>query len=246
MSGFEITSEELAAWADGEVTGARGDAIAAAVAADPALQAQVNAHRALGDKLAAHFAPIAQEPVPDRLAALLRAEPTAANDQIETPAGSADVVNFEQAREKIAAKPKLPRWGWVVGPALAASLALAVFIPRGGDQPHADGYADTQLAAVLDTQLVAEQGDAQTRILLSFQNEGGEFCRAFSGAETGGIACRDDEGWRMEALGEGAAPDAGEYRMAGAPEILAAAQDMAAGEALDAEAEEAARQAGWR
>ncbi len=64
----------------------------------------------------------------------------------------------------------------------------------------------------------------------------------------GGIACRDDEGWKLEAVGndsEGASTD---YRMAGAgdSEILALAQEMAAGPALDAEGEKAARAQGWR
>ncbi|MDE1467113.1 anti-sigma factor family protein [Aurantiacibacter sp. D1-12] len=246
MSTPDITPEELAAWADGELTGERGDAIAAAVEADPALQAKIDAHRALKSKLSAHFAPIAEEPVPDHLAALLQTPaPAAANDQIETPEGSATIVNFAEAKEK----RTMPRWGWIAGPALAATLALAVFLPGGGtsDPVGPNPYADTQLASVLDSQLVADQGAGMdTRILLSFQNEGGEFCRAYSAGETGGIACRDDNGWRMEATGDGVDGGNTEFRMAGAAEIMAAAQEMAAGDALDAEAEEAAREAGWR
>ncbi len=249
MSKPEITPEELAAWADGEVTGTRADEIAAAVEADPALQSKVDAHRALRDKLSAHFAPIAEEPVPDHLAAMLRDAPAAANDQIETPEDSAEIVNFGEARKRADQKRSLPRWGWIAGPALAATLALAVFLPGGGtaDQVASTPYADTQLASLLDTQLVADQGtNSETRILLSFQNESGEFCRAYSAGESGGIACRDDNGWRMEATGDGVDQGNTEFRMAGAAEIMATAQDMAAGDALDAEAEAAAREAGWR
>lgn len=245
MSTADITPEELAAWADGEVDGPRALHIAAAVEASPDLQAQVDAHRALKSQLSAHFAPIAEAPVPDHLAAMLR--PAAANDQVEMPEGSAQVVSFEAARDKAEARRKLPGWGWAAGPALAASLAIAVFLPRGGDDATGSAYAETQLAAVLDTQLVADQGAAaDTRILLSFQNEGGEFCRAFSTAESGGIACRDDNGWRLEATGGGSAATGTEFRQAGAADIMAEAQDMAAGDALDAEAEAAAREAGWR
>lgn len=244
MNGFEITPEELAAWADGEIDGARGDAIAAAVSADPALQAEVDAHRALKDKLSSHFAPIAEEPVPDHLAAMLR--PAAANDQIEQPEGSADIVNFGDAKEAIEARRTIPRWGWIAGPALAATLALAIFLPRGAEEIVPAPYAEMELASVLDTQLVAEQGDADTRILLTFQNGSGEYCRAFDAGETGGIACRDDTGWRLEALGEGEGGSDTEFRMAGANEIMAAAQEMASGDALDAEAEAQARERGWR
>ena len=112
-----------------------------------------------------------------------------------------------------------------------------------------DGYADAQLAGALDSQLVAEQpAGADTRILLSFQNREGDFCRAFSGASGSGIACRDAQGWKLEALGEGAAGARTEYRMAGADAgaIMARAQSMADGPALDAEAEAEARATGWQ
>jgi hypothetical protein len=120
-------------------------------------------------------------------------------------------------------------------------------LPRGGEGP--EGYADAELASVLEQTLVAEQQrDADTRILLSFRNDDAEFCRAFSGSEGGGIACRDEAGWKLEALGEGNETSGTEYRMAGAGDgdILAIAQEIAAGPALDAEAEAVAREAGWR
>jgi anti-sigma factor RsiW len=46
-----ISREELAAFADGELGAARAAEVAAAVAADGALQAQVEAHRALRAQL---------------------------------------------------------------------------------------------------------------------------------------------------------------------------------------------------
>jgi hypothetical protein len=138
-------------------------------------------------------------------------------------------------------------WGWIAGPALAASLALAVFLPRGGDVP--EGYAEAQLASALDQQLVATQSaDADTRILLSFRNDEGRYCRAFAGEAQSGIACRDGEGWRLHASGAGPAAQQGDYRMAGgdAADVLAEAQEMAVGPALTAEQEAAAREQGWR
>ncbi len=234
-----VSPEEITAWTDGEITGQREKEIAAAVAQDTQLQAQVAAHRALKEKLGGHFAPIAAVPVPDRLANLLKT-----THQEDPPA---QVVDFAAAKERIAQRRTVPRWGWIAGPALAASLALAVFLPRGGDDALPGAYADTQLASVLDTQLVAQQGNtADTRILLSFQNDGGEFCRAYSSDQAGGIACRDDDGWRIEATGDGADDSTSQYRMAGAAEVMAEAQELAAGPALDAEAEAAARKAGWR
>lgn len=234
---MSVTSEELAAYADGELDPARREEVRAKVEADPSLAAQVAAHAALKQKLSARFAPIMEAPVPDRLTELLRArEP-------------APVADFAAAREKRDARRALSgvRWRWVAGPALAASLALAVFLPRGGDLP--EGYAEAQLASALDQQLVATQSaDADTRILLSFRNSEGRYCRAFASEAQSGIACRDSEGWRLHAAGAGAAAQQGDYRMAGgdAADVLAEAQDMAAGPALTAEQEAAAREQGWR
>lgn len=234
-----VSAEELAAWADGEIDGARGDAIAAAVDADPALAAQVEAHRALKDRLSAHFAPVLDQPVPERLGNLL-AEPT---DR------EAEVVDFAAARSRrveadSAPRRGLPRWSWVAGPALAASLALAVILPRGGDAPSG---VDAELAAVLDDQMVAtQQANAETRILLSFRNEDGEYCRAFSARAEYGIACREARGWQMRAQAEHSGRQTTEFRQAATADIMGMVQDMAAGPALDAQGEEAARAAGWR
>lgn len=228
-----VSREELAAYADGELSAEREAAVAAQIAADPALARKLEAHRALKARLASHFAPIVEEPLPEALTASLRLK-------------EAEVVDFSAARERMEAKRTLPRWGWIAGPALAASLALAVFLPRSGEP--ATGYADAQLAAVLDSQLVADQQpDATTRILLSFRNGDSDICRAFIGSE-GGIACRDERGWKLEAIGEGSTDPGTDYRMAGASdsELLAKVQDIASGPALDAEAERRARAKGWR
>jgi len=237
---MSITEDMLAAFADGELGGAEAARVAEAVAADPALAAKVEARRALKARLAAHYAPIAEQAVPAHLAALL------SGGQNKKEAGGGEVISFAAERRKRGLVPVLRRWGPIAGPALAASLVLAVLQPWNGASPT--GYADPALAAALDSQLVATQpADAETRILLSFERDGGGLCRAWRGGSEGGIACRDDTGWKIEqqfALGEGAG---GEFRQAASEtELLAAAQDMAAGGALDATAEKAAKDRGWK
>ena len=228
-----VTPEELAAFADGELDEPRRSQVAAEVAQDAALAAEVERHRALKERLSAHFAPILGQPVPERLTA---------------PLGGTqpNLADFTAARQRRDAQRAVPRWAWIAGPALAASLALAVFMP-GGEAP--EGYAATELAAVLDRQLVAEQGtDESVRILLSFRDGGGAYCRAFAGEEEGGIACRDESGWRLRYEAAGSAGQGADYRMAGAGavEVLEKAQEMAAGPALDEMEEAAARERGWR
>ena len=227
------TSEELAAFADGELDDARRAAVAAAVEADPELAAQVRTHRALRERLSTHFAPSMAEPLPERLV---------------RPLAQADaVVDFASARRQREARAprSMARWGWLAGPALAASLALALFMPRQ-DQ---GGLVEGELAVALDRQLVSEQSSAAPqRILLSFRNQAGKYCRAFAAQDQGGIACRGEGGWRLEVAGAGTGPDKSEYRMAGnsTAELLERAQAMAAGPALDAAQERTARVSGWR
>ena len=218
-----VTPEELAAFADGELDEPRRSQIEAEVAQDEELAAQVERHRALKAQLGAHFAPILAQPVPERLTAPLGSTAT-------------KVADLTAARQKRQASRTFPRWGWIAGPALAASLALAVFLPGG----RTDGYAGTELAAVLDERLVAEQAPGEDlRILLSFRDEAGAYCRAFAGTEQSGIACRDDEGWRLRFESEGSAAEVSDYRMAGtgAAEVQERAQEMASGPALDRAAE---------
>ena len=228
-----FSREEIAAFADGELAEARSAELAAAMDADPELAAQVSAHHAVRDRLAAHFAPIMAAPLPERLVRPLEQ--------------SNGIASMAEARRKGDARGSrnIARWGWIAGPALAASLALALFMPR--QEP--DGLVHGQLATALDQQLVSAQSPgAPQRILLSFRNRAGEYCRAFTSQDQGGIACREPEGWRLEESRAGADPDKGEYRMAGASSaaLLERAQAMAEGPALDATQERAAREGGWR
>lgn len=225
---MSITEEELAAFADGEIEGADRARVQAAVAADPALAAKVDQHRALRRALSDHFAPMLTAEAPTRLTDMLQPR--------------ADVIDLAAAREKRSA---MRRWGWVAAPALAASLALALFMPRGDALP--DGYAEGDLAQALETQLASAQDGEDTRILLSFRTGEGQYCRAFTSTQADGIACRDATGWALVNEGSGSKAQDTEFRQAGSSQgdVLAMAQDMAAGPALDADAEAAARDAGW-
>lgn len=229
---MNVTPEELAAFGDGELDVARAAQVEAAISANPELAAQVEAHRKLKTRLAAHFAPILTEPLPARLIA-----PLALNG---------DVVDLAAARARRETRRGLPRWTWLAGPALAASLVLALFAPQGDGR---DDYASPEIAGVLDNQLVSSQpARAATRILLSFRDEEGVYCRAFAGIRESGIACREAAGWRLRIRRDGKSVSPREYRQAGShvAGILAVAQDMAVGPALDTQEEIAAKARDWR
>ena len=87
------------------------------------------------------------------------------------------------------------------------------------------------------------------QILVSFKAKDGRYCRGFAQGATAGIACRTGDGWLIERTQAIGSKDAqGGYRQAGSAvsEVMAAAQDMAAGDALDARGEKVARAASWR
>jgi hypothetical protein len=101
------------------------------------------------------------------------------------------------------------------------------------------------LADALDTQLASNQpGDGAVRIGLSFEDKAGRYCRTFEGLVLGGIACREDGHWQLERAMKGQANS--DYRQASSDELASAAAAMMRRGALDAAAERAARDAGWR
>ncbi|WP_225007234.1 anti-sigma factor [Novosphingobium percolationis] len=218
------TPEQIAAFADGELSGSEAALVAKAVARSPRLQAEVASHKALRARLVAHFAPLLDEPASPAHLHLLRQEDR--------------VVDLAEVRAR------RRRWAWVAAPALAASIALAVFLRPAATSRD---YAQPDLAGMLDKQLISQQRKgAEERVLLSFLTADGRFCRAFSTPNASGIACRDDSGWKIERAASGG-QQYGEYRQAASEaDVMQQAQDMAAGPALDAAEETKARANGWR
>ncbi|MFN6935785.1 MAG: hypothetical protein ACK4NZ_11645, partial [Tsuneonella sp.] len=72
-------------------------------------------------------------------------------------------------------------------------------------------------------------------------------CRGFVRSDLSGIACRRDGGWHLRVQRGGVDISANDHRQGKSVDsaILATAQGMAAGPALDANAERAARARGW-
>jgi len=224
-----IEPEMLMAYADGELDPLNAKRVERAIAGDPALAQEVERHRALRKRISDSFAPVADEQVPDRLAALLK------TNVVDLPAPKT--------------RPILARWREAA--ALAACLLLGLVIGMGVQHgPVSAGagglYASGSLAAALDDQVGGANG--AVKVAVSFRDKRGSYCRVFSSSAADGIACRDASGWALRRTQQGASTQRGDYAQAGSPdpELMAAAQDMMAGEPLDAKAEETARGAGWR
>lgn len=220
--------EMLMAFADGELDPLAAKRVERAIAADPALAEAVAAHRALRARIGNAFAETVDEPVPARLTALLEST----------------VVPMQP-------RPMPSRRRWIEAAAIAATLVLGIAVgnrwqsaPVGVESGAL--VASGSLARSLDTQLAANRGD--TRIIASFRNPSGSYCRVFSGAALEGIACREDDGWTLRRAESAKRAGSAEYRQAGSADaaLMAAAQDMMVGDPLDPIAEARARDLGWR
>jgi hypothetical protein len=228
---MERDDDLLMAYADGELDEVSRARVERALAEDPELRARLDQQRRLRATLAAHYGPAAEEEVPERLRAML-----------ET-----NVVRFPAAG---------PRPLWQSFAALAATLVLGLALGRTLLVPagpvgieHGTMVAEGPLADALETQLASAQlPEAATRIGLSFAASDGRLCRTFDSAAVSGLACRDERDWQLMMATAGAGAPRGDYRQAasGNPQVLAAAQELMAGDAFDAAAERRARDSGWR
>jgi hypothetical protein len=245
--------EILMAYADGELDEAKRAEIAAAIAQDPGLAQRVERHRALRAEVAGAFAPVMDQPVPQRLRDAARStQPGAAPSRPEAPRGN--VVQFPARGSRAPGAPWRAR-EWT---AMAASLVLGgligwQFMARSAGDFATEGGAVVArggLARALDAQLASNQpADAEVRIGLTFESTDGAYCRSFvaRASSTAGLACHADGQWRIVTT---SAVDAasGEIRQATTmpPAVLQAIEEHMRGDALDAQGEAAAREAGWK
>jgi hypothetical protein len=228
-----ISPEMLAAYADGELDPVSAARVERALGEDPALADQLEALRALKAMLTAHYDPVLAQPVPERLTA-----------PIAEAAKVVDLSAVRAARQRWFERPAL-RYG---GGAIAAALALVLFVTLDRREHGKDGVVGPQLASALDTQPSGIAGPSGTKILLSFRNQAGNLCRGYANQAGSGIACHETEGWKIRFKGGAGSDEKGAYRQAGSADaaVMAAAQDMASGDALDAAQEAQAIAHGWK
>lgn len=233
-----VTDEMLMAHVDGELSPAEMAAIEAMAAGDPDVAARLARHRLLSGAVAGAYADVVEEPVPERLTALLEA---------------GKVISLDAIRRR-RFTPAWGRWGTIAA-GVAAGLVVGLALPRGdASLVGGDMRARGQLASALNAQLASAPVEgAVVRVGLSFRGQDNRYCRTFTvarGEGPAGLACRDPDGWTVRmAVAQGAAGSSGDYRTAASgtpPEILSAVQEMMQGEPLDAAGEAEAKANGWR
>ena len=123
-------------------------------------------------------------------------------------------------------------------------------LPSGTEQLLAAGALDKALSNQLAS---AQPAQAPVQIGVSFRSKGGNYCRTFQVREhtnLAGLACRDQDNWKLEALAQSDASPAShsDFRPAASalPAPIAQAVDQVIdGEPLDAKAETQARTNQW-
>lgn len=245
---MKFSDEMLMAYADGELDLVARAEIEAAMAADPAIARLVERHRAMRSRVQSAYGGVLDEPVPVQLSALIAPPVTA-------PVVDLAVRRAAQAATQAAMPARrwqLPQWS-AMAAAVTLGLFVGVFALRGPELPYAESEAGLVARGELDwaltRQLAGSVGTGNVRVGISFRDRSGAVCRSFRmqhEAPVAGLACRTGESWQVQVLAA-AAPEEGELRGAAAmPMAVLQAVDAAIdGEPLDAEAEAAARDAGW-
>jgi len=253
------TDSSLMAFADGEMDTGQSTQLQAALMADNALQQRLVAITEQRARVAAAFAPVMDEPVPDRLSQLLRA-PASAKP-------ISHVIDWHAARAKKEPRGTEPTVSsvapaastWAQWGGMAASIVLGVLIGAQIKPPMDDPHLGLQggklvasgiIEKSLTTQLASESGSGTpVTVQLSFVDKRGQYCRTFSTAHMAGLACQEQGRWAVQHLAALDAAPHTDMRQASSAlprTLLDAVDQRIAGDALDANSERSARAQGWR
>ena len=187
-------------------------------------------------RMAAAFGGVLDEPVPDRLKALLA-----------EPAPAPQVVDLGAVRAQRRAMSSWAAWGGMAATLVLGTLIGTRLVPSGTDGPDRL-VATGAIARALDTQLASAPA-GPVAVQISFKAKDGRWCRSFSTADAAGLACREADGaWALRQVAAAGAAGGGMRQAASSlpPSVLAAVDEAMAGEALNAQQEKAARDAGWK
>lgn len=220
---------------------------AALVATDPNLAQRVVRQQLLQRAARQSFEEDLVEPVPDAWVAQIdQALPGATTGKVESLAAL-------RVRRKLG-WPK-----WQTGAAVAASLALGLYIGGSGKPPGEFGQGDgvllasAPLSAALDTAPsgvpVELAGNRVFDVQLSLRDGAGRYCReAAIRGETGReehlLACKEQSGWRIVGFAQADSPQEG-YETAEGEKPLDTLISSIGGAPLDAQAEQKAIEQKW-
>lgn len=240
-----ITDQLLMAYVDGELSPDLASLILSRMETEPDLLDRLEQHELLRRQLSAAFGPVMGEPLPPTLTALLAEE----GAKVRTASGrSAQGFAFRGVDSA------WPMWAAaaaaaVIGVGVSEVLHMNEPLTLSGGRVVAAGA----LARSLEHNLAADTAGSGARIMASFEDRSGRYCRVFEAAGGGhedGVACKNDGRWQVVALANmaGSEPSSG-YRQASsalASSVVAAVDEFQASNVLTPEQERQARTLQWR
>lgn len=253
---MNFSDETLMAYADGELDEPQRSAVERAMREDPQVAAAVERHRALRAKVFGAYAGVLDEPVPERLRPAPSSAPGVVSlDAVREARRQAAAAAAIQDRSNAGRRPAWLQWGGIAASLVVGVLAGSAWLGGAGSgqawvSADANGrlVAGAALAGALSDQLASDQAQGPVRIGTSFATKNGGYCRSFQLQGSAGLACREGDGWRIPVFKEGGGAGT-EYRQAASEmpaAVLEAIDERIEGAALDAQAERAARERGWK
>jgi negative regulator of sigma E activity len=242
---------KLSAMLDGELGTEEQADMEATLANGTQLKAKLSQMRQTDEAVRVAFAAPMEEAVPDRFMKAIDAGLAAHEARVEDNVIPLSPVLKEASNDNA-------RIRWRTGGAIAASLALGLFLGTQFSATGSDSLSSVALNKALNTVPSAQTASftkgQNITPQLSFAKAGGGYCRQFNlTAETGaksGVACTKDGNWSVEALlpGPQAASAEDGYVAAEGPtdaRLDKAVDALRAGDPLDRAAEAAMIARGW-
>ena len=252
-----ITDQLLMAFVDGELSPDLAALIMSRLETEPDLLERLEQHQRLRRDLSSAYGSVMVEPLPPSLTDLL----AGAGAKVEPPPArmSAKILSLpSKAAERSALRRVGAAWPAWAAAAAAAVLGVGISEARHAGDPltrSGDGkiVASGPLARALENNMAADAGSQGAKIMASFADRSGRYCRVFGAAAGGhedGVACKADGRWQVIALANGgeSEPSNG-YRQAAsplAPSVAAAVEDLQASAVLTPDQERKARTQQWR
>lgn len=243
----DVSDEILSAFIDGQLDGAQRDELERRLAADPQLRTRLEELSKVDGLLREAFDPPDFAETPERFRALVERE-SAPSDKVRLFRPRARGLDW---RMPIAASLALALSGAGGYWAGRGSVSGANLVAEAGSIQIG---ASTPLFALLEATPSATQRDAGAlgvfKPSIAYQAADGRFCREFELAEEAnrlaGIACRNDESWRVEVLVAGATAQDGYAPVSDDNAALDGTLDrLGVGAPLTGEQEATAMSQGW-
>ncbi len=252
-SSLVITDELLMAYADNELENGLARQVEVAIASNPALAARLEVFRVTGRSLGPHFDAVLEAQPPAAMLQAIR------NAPMTRPVAGPRTISFGQSIRNVLQSIGFGTSPWPALAGVAAGLLIGLVSTQWGgpagaliSEQNGKLVAAGALEKTLESTTMQASQDGSVRVVATFKDDTGRWCRLYQGAEHSGLACRaaEQRQWKILAAGEGVAGD-GNLKTPSSGGGAQAVDDlamtmMASSAALDPQAEAALIARQWK